>query len=188
MGDYSVYMHVNRANGKRYIGITSGNPLKRWANGKGYYRNKHFSDAIIKYGWDNFDHVILFSGIEKDEACKEEQRLIKKYGTQDKNKGYNLTSGGEHFKHSDFSRELMSEKRKGVKPPPFTEEHKARLRENHSGGADCVTVICIETGKIYESINDAARATGINKKGISGCVRRLLHYNTAGGFHWKYAE
>ena len=188
MSDFCVYMHVNKANGKKYIGITSGNPLTRWANGKGYYRNKHFSDAIIKYGWANFDHVILQSGLSKDEACAEEQRLIKLYGTQDKNKGYNLTNGGEHFKHSTFSRKLMSQKRKGIKPPPFTEEHKARIRENHGGGADSVTVICIETGKVYASINDAARDTGINKKGISGCVRRLLHYNTAGGFHWKYAE
>lgn len=188
MDNYVVYMHQNRANGKRYIGITSGNPLLRWANGKGYYKNKHFYDAIFKYGWDNFDHIILKSGLSKDEACVEEQRLIAEYQTQDKTKGYNLTSGGEHFKHSPRSRELMSQKRKGKRPPPFTEKHKAKIKAHHGGGSDCVAVICIETGKVYASINDASRDTGINKKGISGCVRCLVHYNTAGGFHWKYND
>lgn len=179
-------MHVNRANGKRYIGITSGDPLVRWANGKGYYRNKHFSDAIEKYGWGNFDHLILYSDLTKDEACETEQFLIAKYQTQNKLYGYNLTSGGEHFKHGDESKQLMSKKRKGIRVGPFTAEHRRKLKENHRGGADCRPVRCVETGTVYNSINDAARATGINKKGISGCCRRVKHYNTAGGFRWKF--
>jgi hypothetical protein len=31
---YIVYLHVNRVNNKKYFGITSQNPLKRWNNGK----------------------------------------------------------------------------------------------------------------------------------------------------------
>jgi hypothetical protein len=183
---FTVYMHVNKINGKRYVGITSQNPVERWQNGKGYHKNKHFSDAIKKYGWGAFDHMILFC-TDKDTACNIEQWLIAEYKTTDKHFGYNLTSGGEHFKHSKESKKLISQRRKGIKPPPFTEQHKLKLKKNHSGGTDKRPVFCVEQNKTYASINDAARATGINKKGISGCCRCVDHYNTAGGYHWKFA-
>lgn len=186
MDNYVVYMHENRVNGKRYIGITSDEPRKRWANGKGYYRNKHFYDAIKKYGWDAFDHRILYDGLTKEEACKIEQNMIAKYRTQDKTKGYNLTNGGEHFTHSEESKRLMSEHRKGKARGAFTESHIANLRANHSGGADARSVLCIDTGEEFASINDAARAKGINKKGISLCCRKAKHYNTAGGLRWEF--
>ena len=113
MNDYVVYMHVNKANGKRYIGI-SKNPIARWANGKGYYRNKHFSDAINKYGWNNFDHLILYTDLTKKEAGEIEQHLIKEYRTQDKRYGYNLTSGGEAFLHSEESKKLTPAQRESL--------------------------------------------------------------------------
>lgn len=46
-------------NNKKYVGITR----KRWANGKGYRDNIHFNNAILKYGWDNFDKQILYEGL-----------------------------------------------------------------------------------------------------------------------------
>jgi len=179
-------MHENKINGKKYIGITSGNPEKRWLNGRGYCKNKHFSDAIKRYGWDGFCHIVLFSGLSKDQACNIERVLIRQYKTQDKTKGYNLTDGGEHFRHSDESKQLISERRKGKGTNKRTPETKKRIKEHHAGGADARPVFCIEKNAQYKSINDAARETGINKKGISGCCRNILHYNTAGGYHWKF--
>ena len=184
---FTVYMHVNKYNGKRYIGITSGNPIRRWNNGNGYYKNKHFHDAIQKYGWGGFDHLILFSGMDKETACNVEQWLIAEYKTTDKRYGYNLTTGGEHFKHSEESKRLMSENRKGKGHKKRTPEQIQRMKDNHSGGAEKISVYCVENGKRYASINDAARDTGINKKQISGCCRKVPHYNTAGGYHWDYA-
>ena len=55
MMNYCVYLHTSPTN-KYYVGITKQNPLKRWANGRGYCKNKHFYKAILKYGWDNFQH------------------------------------------------------------------------------------------------------------------------------------
>lgn len=188
MSDYVVYMHENRINGKKYVGITSGDPELRWSNGCGYYKNKHFYDAIKRYGWDAFDHKILYSHLSKDDACRIEQEMIAKYQTQDKRKGYNLTSGGEHFKHSEESKMLMSERRKGKNQGAFTKEHIEKMKANHAGGAPKVSVRCIDTGEVFCCINDAARATGINKKQISGCCRGQKHYNTAGGYRWEYAE
>lgn len=186
MSSYIVYMHENRVNGKKYIGITSGNPYKRWANGTGYYRNKHFSDAIRKYGWDAFDHKILYTGLTKQEACEMEQTLIAKYDTQNRDVGYNITNGGEHFKHTEESKRLMSERRKGLGRKKRTAEQIENMKAAHKGGADKRPVRCVDTGDVYMCINDASRATGINKKGISSCCRHIPHYNTAGGKRWEF--
>lgn len=45
------------------------------------------------------------------------------------------------------------------------------------------SVICVETGKFYESITQAAEDTGINSGNISSAVRGLIP--TAGGYHWE---
>ena len=47
-------------------------------------------------------------------------------------------------------------------------------------------VICVETGAVYPSIGDAAKAANINSKTISACCGGRL--KTAAGYHWKYAE
>ncbi len=187
MNDFSVYMHVNKINGKRYIGITHyKNPNKRWINGRGYFRNEHFARAIEKYGWDNFDHIVVKQNLDKKAACALERELIAKYGTQDKAKGYNITDGGEFFHHTEESKRLMSERRKGKGLHEFSEEHRRKLSENHGGGTDKKKVLCLETGIVYESINDAARALNITKKMISNCCRKIPHYNTAKGYHWEF--
>lgn len=68
-----MYIKHTSPTNKYYVGITKQNPLKRWANGRGYCKNKHFYKAILKYGWDNFKHEIVFSGITKDEAIQREK-------------------------------------------------------------------------------------------------------------------
>ena len=75
---YVVYKHTNKFNGKVYIGITSRSVKRRWGNnGKQYlYDNSRFANAIQKYGWDNFEHEILFEGLSKKEACQKEIELI----------------------------------------------------------------------------------------------------------------
>lgn len=84
-------------------------------------------------------------------------------------------------------RRQISKAKLGRKLGPFTPEHIARIKEHHAGGGDPRPVLCVETGEHFACINDAARATGINKKGISGCCRNVPHYNTAGGLHWQFA-
>ena len=184
---FSVYMHVNKINGKRYVGITQKeDPEQRWLNGKGYFKNKHFSNSITKYGWENFEHIIVDTFLTREQACNLERKLIKKYKTQNRKLGYNITDGGDFFHHSEESKRLMSEHRKGKGLHTFSEEHKRKMRENHKGGANKKRVLCVETEEVYESINDASRATGINKKQISNCCRKVPHYNTANGYHWIF--
>lgn len=93
---YYVYQHINKINGKYYIGITSQIPENRWGvNGANYKSSTYFYSAIKKYGWDNFYHIVLFSGLTKDVACMYEKVLIGKLHANDKRFGYNLTTGGD---------------------------------------------------------------------------------------------
>jgi hypothetical protein len=93
--EYTVYMHINKTNNKKYVGITRVDPVKRWSNGNGYTKNNHFHKAIEKYGWDGFEHEILFEKLTKNDARKKEAELILEHQSFNRNYGYNLTYGGE---------------------------------------------------------------------------------------------
>lgn len=90
-----------------------------------------FFNAIKKYGWDNFDHIIICSGLSKEEACSMEIELIEKYQTTNKDYGYNLTSGGDCPILSSEAREKMSQAMKGNTNGlghPCSEEKKEKIR------------------------------------------------------------
>lgn len=109
---YTVYVHVNKKNGKKYVGITKRQPEKRWDNGNGYYSNKPFYNAIRKYGWnDGFSHIIIETGLSADEASAMEKALISLYDSNNIKHGYNLTEGG--FGYNGFAH--AKEKYKWVK-------------------------------------------------------------------------
>ena len=91
---YCVYKHTC-PNGKVYIGITCRNVKYRWNNGKGYSSNKHFYNAIIKYGWENIEHEILYENLNEKEAYIKEIELIEYYKSNNRNYGYNNSIGGE---------------------------------------------------------------------------------------------
>lgn len=52
--------------------------------------------AIEKYGWNNIEHIILFSNLTKEEANLKEEQLIEEYETTNREKGYNISAGGEY--------------------------------------------------------------------------------------------
>ena len=107
---YLVYKHTSPS-GKVYIGITVQEVKKRWQNGNGYQRNPHFWSAIQKYGWDNFEHEVLLTGLSKQEAAEEEKRLIKEINATDPLIGYNMTFGGDFgVKHTDEVKKRISQK------------------------------------------------------------------------------
>lgn len=92
---FIVYEHVNLFNSKRYIGITSQIPEVRWQRGSGYRENTIFFRAIKKYGWDNFEHNILYEGLSNREALEIESTLIKKYKSL--GVSYNISDGYEEL-------------------------------------------------------------------------------------------
>lgn len=86
-------MHRNKINNKVYIGQTCQKPEHRWgANGNGYREQQKFYNAIQKYGWNNFEHIILEECDNEKEALNRESYYIQKYDSI--NNGYNILSHG----------------------------------------------------------------------------------------------
>ena len=110
---YTVYMHIC-PNNKKYIGITCQEPEKRWSRGSGYYSNKHFYNAIRKYGWDNIQHKILYKNLTKEQAETKEIELIAKNKSNNRKYGYNIQNGGNTIgTHSDETKLKISIANKG---------------------------------------------------------------------------
>lgn len=134
---YTVYQHKNKINGKIYIGITMQKPEQRWGfNGINYKSSPHFYSAIQKYGWDNFEHNILFQNLTKEEACKKEQELIAKFNSMDRKFGYNSTSGGDVFVMNEETKQKISQSMMGNKNNlghSCSEEKKKKISEAQKG-------------------------------------------------------
>lgn len=128
---YCVYCHTNKINGKKYIGITSQQPERRWNSGKGYVNNEYFFRSIQKYGWDNFTHEILYSELTKPEAEKIEVKLIQKYNSSKPESGYNIELGGNAIgKISDITKSRISA---ALMRHPCTEETRNKIRKKATG-------------------------------------------------------
>ena len=135
---WTVYMHVNKSNDKRYIGITRLLPEKRWKyKGRGYTEDhqKVFYRAIQKYGWDGFEHIIVAEHLTKDEALSMEIELIALYKTncnryKNPTYGYNMTDGGEGGVGrvlSEETRKKMSDSQKRRCKDPKEKERRRKV-------------------------------------------------------------
>ena len=100
--------------------------------GKGYVKCTHFYRAIEKYGWDNFEHIILEENIKNlAEANEKEKYWIAYYNATDKNKGYNCTTGGnEGSTWSEEAKRAQSERFKGENGSFYGKQHTQEYKEN----------------------------------------------------------
>lgn len=149
---WCVYIHRNKINNKAYIGIAKGNPEHRWGqNGKKYKQDSQpvFYNAIQKYGWDNFEHIIWNTNLTHEDAKHIEKTLITLFKTncrlyKNPEYGYNETNGGDGTsgrKQSEETRKKMSKNRKGkyTKENSYwygkhiSEETKEKLRFANKG-------------------------------------------------------
>ena len=130
--NYKIYAHINKINGKMYIGQTKLVPEYRWNNGKGYIKSPYFYNAILKYGWDNFEHIILIENLSQQEANILEIDLIKKYNTTDEQYGYNLASGGNSPIMNEMARIHCVENHadvSGENNPMYGKHHSEETKE-----------------------------------------------------------
>ena len=202
MDAYYVYEHVNKTNGKKYIGITKQLPENRWGTNGNNYKDScpHFWNAIQKYGWDNFEHNILFSGVSKEEACELEKKLISENKTQEKEYGYNIMEGGTAPSIPEEIRQKMSaammgntngaghpcseEKKKKIsdaqKGRKFTNEHKENISKAKKGKSH--EPPSEETRKKISASHEKSpvycEETGIVYESIQECARQLSLYAT----------
>lgn len=205
--DYTVYLHINPKNGKVYVGITNQNAHKRWKNGHGYVKCKKFYNAILKYGWNNFEHIILCK-TNKDKALLLEKTLIRHY--KNKNISYNITDGGEDSIPSMLGRHHTEEAKKKISDAgkrPCSEETKRKIglaNKGSNNGMYGKTISDYARRRITErfskpvlqldlnnniinkfsSASEAERHLGGKGSHIGCCC--LEKRKTAYGYKWKY--
>lgn len=211
---YYVYEHIF-PNGKKYIGITSQLPNRRWRDGKGYKSQEMLTRAINKYGWGNITHIVLHSGLTKEEAELKEIELIREYKTNNRKYGYNIENGGGSSKGHHLSkktREKMSKSRMGEKNwiygKHLSAETKLKLSIAHKGKCDIEAVRrgakkrmgknafnsrrvvqFSKNGELireYDSLADAYRETNVRTQDIYNCC--VGRQKSAKNYIWKYSE
>jgi group I intron endonuclease len=131
----SIYACYNLINGKVYVGqswdfksrIKHHKSSSKNINSKRY--KSKFYNAARKYGWKNFEFIILIDNIETQEDLDSWEIYFIKF-LDSMNTGYNLTEGGQGGKVSEETRKKMSENHANVfgdKNPFYgktpTEEH-----------------------------------------------------------------
>lgn len=197
--NYKIYVHINKINGKMYIGQTCQNVEDRWRDGNGYKNCCYFGNAIQKYRWDNFEHIVLIDNLSLEEANIFEEELIKKYDTTNRNVGYNIYYGGCNYKKPLSTRQKLSQyKYYGEDNPNYnhnwTDSMKQALKEKQQANPlykddtnpNAKRVICIETGEVFSCIKFANQYYGINEGLINAALKDP--YRTANKLHWAYYD
>jgi group I intron endonuclease len=212
---FTIYCHRNKINNKSYIGQTGQVPYtRRWCghgvSSRPYKNCTHFEQAIIKYGWDNFEHFVLLENLTLEEANKYEKFFIALFDTTNSNKGYNVALGGNNIVHSeetrkkisehhaDFSKEkhpmwgkhLSEETKQKIREKAlnrrFSEETKNKISIATSGKNNprAKQVKCIETGQIFDTVKEASQYFNVDNSSI--CKVCNGKAKTCGGYHWEY--
>lgn len=153
---YRHYILINNIE-VSYIGLTTQDIENRWLDGWGYLNGQKtvFGEAIVKYGWDNFQHEIIVevSCQTKEELDEVLDSLEKKYIElyDSFHNGFNSTTGGK----KDF---VMKKK----------------------NDVDVRKIICLTTGEVFNSIYAAAKTYNIDKRSIA---RNIAHKQSYAGRH-----
>jgi group I intron endonuclease len=147
-----IYCATNLSNGKKYIGQTINFEQRKYRHRRdSELRQDHFHRAILKEGWDNFCWEIIDQAYDKDSLDRKEIYWVDFYHTfTDRERGYNLTPGGEggdtfsYHPDKERIRQINSESKKGekgywfgkegpTKGRPHTEEEKKKISESQKG-------------------------------------------------------
>ena len=181
-----VYITTNHVNGKQYIGQRKYDKQGKWKEylGSGII----LSRAIEKYGLKNFSKEII-------EECKTKKILndreiywINYYNAVESDNFYNIASGGDGGNtiagYTDDQRNLLSMKlsnmRKGI----------VNIGKNNGNSR---RVICINTMKVFDTINEASTYYNVDKDAIQQCCSDANKRKTAGEINgermiWEYYD
>lgn len=157
--NWYLYMHRNKINSKVYIGITGQSLERRWQNGLGYQGCPYFYKAIQKYGWDGFDHIVLMENLSELEAKNHEVEFISKYQSMNPLYGYNVSPGGS------LGLQNIDRDKFGL----------IKMR---------IPVYCVELKQPFESLSQASKITGINRRIIRNACEGI--YEEPFQYHWNY--
>lgn len=207
---YTVYRHIF-PNGKSYIGITCAKPYhRRWRSGSGYYSQPKIYNAILKYGWENIRHELLYTNLTLDDANRMEQKMIAKFDSIAN--GYNISAGGggtfgipcseetkrkignanrgkSYANRDNFAKYRAvhgSWNRGGHLAPTQYEKIVAERRARCNKPVSAYDPITLEKVLSFDSCTNAAKAMGVAKTCISRCTKGGRA--TSAGYMWRYDD
>lgn len=151
-----IYKITNIITNKIYIGQTTRSFNQRINEYKKITKinNTYLKNSITKYGFDNFNFEIIDSCSNLLELNHKEVYWIKYYDSTNREKGYNILSGGVNSYSSTETKEKKSDSHKNIKQNgewinkristkgsdeakkyglPKTDEEKKHLSDNFSG-------------------------------------------------------
>jgi group I intron endonuclease len=135
-----VYCAVNQVNNKIYIGLTS-QTLRRRMSMHIYKskdpQNNYFHNALSSHGKDSFKWFVLYQSNDLNELKEKETFYINEFNSNDREKGYNLSTGGESPVFNQESCEKISKKAKernltGENNPFYGRRHSEELKKHFS--------------------------------------------------------
>lgn len=127
-----LYKITNLLDGKVYIG-RSIKENERWRQHRYFGRNPEWTKqylhyAMNKHGVENFVYEVIAMSTKQDDADDLEKLLIRQYDSRNREKGYNISPGGD----AAWNRGLPKEKQ-----PMFGKKQSAyfkkKMSEIHSG-------------------------------------------------------
>lgn len=129
---WKIYLHVNKVNNKKYVGITYRSVSKRLVEHS--RSSSKFGNALRKYGIKSFKTEILAICFDLEYALIIESQFISYFNTI--NSGYNLSESGKSgnygWKGSTQFKKSRSDYMK-LNNPMFREETKSKLQKFHLG-------------------------------------------------------
>lgn len=162
-----------------YVGQTNGTIkarlLKHRSNARtGGNQNPKLYSHMRSNGPDRYEAIHLET-VDYFAADARERFWIEKYDT--KNNGLNITKGGispggdEHYLYGKRPADhIIAASVAARLGKPLSAEHRAKIAAGNRGKKNFTImkkVICLETGKIFDSVTDAAASCGGAKTNIS---------------------
>ena len=170
--NYCIYVHINKINNKVYVGQTNQKPQYRWGKNGNGYKHQDFYKAILKYGWNNFEHKILETGLTLAEANIKEQEYIQKFDSY--LNGYNETIGGKN-------RQLSQNEKNNI---------SIFMKTKQQGGtnSNAKAIRCLNTKQLFNTIKEAADWCNGIPENISQAAKRkgssAMHPETKEALYW----
>ena len=200
-----IYKWTNLKNNKSYIGKTTREKDRYYEHLKDRRKEIPFHRALDKYGVNNFKYEVILktssNSIHNLNVILNtlEKHYIKKFKSNDKNFGYNLTEGGDGvkgYKLTDEQRKVISDRMKISNPMKgykYTDEQKKEIsarRKGHKPYNNREVIQLSLNGDYINTWESALKAavtlsTYNNRTNITKACRTG---RTALGYKWKYKE
>jgi len=167
-----IYVITNTVNGKQYVGQTTLTLSKRWSyHVCAAFKNpaQVFLKAIVKYGPDSFSMSQLATAESEEELNQKETHYIAQLNSIVPN-GYNLTTGGDRFKHTKETRKKISDAGRGrivseETRRKISDHQKGKIRSEEDKKKTSIATLASMTPEVCAKISAAKKGKHVSAAG-----------------------